>query len=186
MSVPDEVPRTKHTRSDEPDTIPTVSATGMPRVVPRDADERDPFEQAEKNMSEAGSPPSELSSDEPQYQPSGSLTLAALSPSSNMSLARRAALLTSSLLINLGLPFINGVMLGFGEIFARVIIAPALGITNIGWSGDTSRATVNNRFRPASQNSASTPPRSWHTAGAGSSGSMDSADLSAQVNYDEL
>lgn len=42
----------------------------------------------------------------------------------NSSLSRRARVLAllSSLTINLFLPFINGVMLGFGEIFARHII----------------------------------------------------------------
>ncbi len=34
-------------------------------------------------------------------------------------------------------------MLGFGEIFARVVVAPALGITGVGWAGDTARAVVN-------------------------------------------
>jgi len=30
--------------------------------------------------------------------------------------------------INIGLPFINGLMLGFGEIFARAFIAPYIGL----------------------------------------------------------
>ena len=31
--------------------------------------------------------------------------------------------------MNIGLPFVNGVMLGFGEIFARAFLAPWLGLT---------------------------------------------------------
>ncbi len=53
------------------------------------------------------------------------------------------ALISGSIFINLGLPFLNGVMLGFGEIFARVVVAPALGITGVGWAGDTARAVAN-------------------------------------------
>ncbi|KAG8908342.1 hypothetical protein FRB99_007269 [Tulasnella sp. 403] len=39
----------------------------------------------------------------------------------------RAFALVSSLAINMFLPFVNGVMLGFGEIFARNVIAPWFG-----------------------------------------------------------
>lgn len=53
------------------------------------------------------------------------------------------ALISGSIFINLGLPFLNGVMLGFGEIFARVVVAPALGITGVGWAGETARAVAN-------------------------------------------
>jgi len=62
----------------------------------------------------------------PQYPPSGSLTLAIFAK--NISWQRRGYLLLASIAINLGLPFINGVMLGFGEIFARSIVAPYIGL----------------------------------------------------------
>lgn len=45
-------------------------------------------------------------------------------------LKTRALALLSSLAINMFLPFVNGVMLGFGEVFARNVIAPWLG-----WQG---------------------------------------------------
>ncbi|WFD30875.1 hypothetical protein MSPP1_001899 [Malassezia sp. CBS 17886] len=67
------------------------------------------------------------------YQPpppppaaTGELTLAAVF-ARGVPWHRRALLLSASFAINLGLPFINGVMLGFGEIFARAFIAPWLG-----------------------------------------------------------
>ena len=37
-------------------------------------------------------------------------------------------MLAAVLAINIGLPFVNGIMLGFGEIFARAVLAPWLGI----------------------------------------------------------
>ncbi|EPQ31457.1 uncharacterized protein PFL1_00792 [Pseudozyma flocculosa PF-1] len=162
-------PTTSASHAGDTETNPTVSATGMPRIIPRHADERGAKEQDEKDAEE-GSAPSELGfesgsrhgdangsdaegddddettalsrTNDPHYAPSGSLTIAALSPSSAIPFKRRLALLTSSLFINLGLPFINGVMLGFGEIFARVVLAPALGITGVGWNGTTDRARV--------------------------------------------
>ena len=59
--------------------------------------------------------------------PSGELTLAAIwNP--GLPLRRRALLLTAALAVNIGLPFINGIVLGFGEIFARAFLAPLLGL----------------------------------------------------------
>ena len=54
----------------------------------------------------------------------------------NPALSRRTrvSLILSSLAINLLLPFLNGVMLGFGEIFAKNIL--------IGWSGWRGRNTA--------------------------------------------
>ncbi|SJX64319.1 related to MIM1-mitochondrial protein required for outer membrane protein import [Sporisorium reilianum f. sp. reilianum] len=152
------------------EAIPTVSATGMPRIIPRHKDERTASEQEQIDEKE-GSAPSELHAtahhhsdvddsddddvhseededeeEEPSnstYPPTGSLTLAAFNPYSAIPLSRRLALISGSILINLGLPFLNGVMLGFGEIFARVVVAPALGITGVGWAGDTARAVAN-------------------------------------------
>ncbi|CDU25410.1 related to MIM1-mitochondrial protein required for outer membrane protein import [Sporisorium scitamineum] len=145
--------------------IPTVSATGMPRIIPRHKDERTHSEQEHMDEKE-GSPPSELhgpahdsdsydseqddvdgddseEQSKPNYPPTGSLTLAAFNPYSSIPLSRRLALISGSIFVNLGLPFLNGVMLGFGEIFARVVVAPALGITGVGWAGDTARAVAN-------------------------------------------
>ncbi|WFD43327.1 hypothetical protein MPSI1_001988 [Malassezia psittaci] len=59
--------------------------------------------------------------------PTGELTLAAVC-APNLSLTRRLVLLSASVAINVGLPFINGVFLGFGEIFARAFVAPWLGL----------------------------------------------------------
>ncbi|QRW04296.1 hypothetical protein RhiLY_03295 [Ceratobasidium sp. AG-Ba] len=46
---------------------------------------------------------------------------------SNASTRTRVVALVSSLAINMLLPFINGVMLGFGEIFARNVVGPWFG-----------------------------------------------------------
>lgn len=166
-------PRTKPSHKDEPDTIPTVSATGMPRIFPRHKDKRSKKEEQQFDEKEGGAPPevygqsvdhphhgsgSEDEDEEEEddgmlpsnlantssdkYPATGSLTLAALNPYSSIPVSRRFALIAGSVFINLGLPFLNGVMLGFGEIFARVVMAPALGITGVGWSGDTARAIV--------------------------------------------
>ncbi|KIM84995.1 hypothetical protein PILCRDRAFT_378143 [Piloderma croceum F 1598] len=58
---------------------------------------------------------------------------------SSLSIQTRLGALISSLGINLVLPFVNGVMLGFGEIFAKNIVAgwlgwksPGSGIANVG------------------------------------------------------
>ncbi|KOS15506.1 proteophosphoglycan ppg4 [Malassezia pachydermatis] len=59
--------------------------------------------------------------------PTGELTLATIM-APGLPWRRRLLLLTASLAINLGLPFINGVMLGFGEIFARAFLAPWIGL----------------------------------------------------------
>lgn len=152
-------PRTAATGGNE--AIPTVSATGMPRIIPRHKDRRSSSEQQDIDEKE-GLAPTELQdaahdsdafdsdSDEPEgqqprpsYPPTGSLTLAAFNPYSSIPLSRRMALISGSIFINLGLPFLNGVMLGFGEIFARVVVAPALGITGVGWAGETARAVAN-------------------------------------------
>ncbi|GAK68403.1 uncharacterized protein PAN0_085d6653 [Moesziomyces antarcticus] len=149
-------PHTKATGGSEAEA--TVSATGMPRIIPRHRDERTSEEQEYVDEKD-GSAPSEMDSDAPSdaehsYPPTGSLTLAAFNPYSTIPLPRRLALISSSVAINFGLPFLNGVMLGFGEIFARVILAPALGITGVGWAGDTARAVANWNWLPKSKTSA--------------------------------
>ncbi|CAO1630411.1 unnamed protein product [Parajaminaea phylloscopi] len=65
----------------------------------------------------------------PTRPPTGSLTLSIFSP--GISLTRRAALLASSITVNAALPFLNGIMLGTGEIVARALIVPVL---FIGWT----------------------------------------------------
>lgn len=63
----------------------------------------------------------------PPPAPTGELTIAAIC-APGVSWQRRLFLVTATLAINLGLPFLNGVMLGFGEIFARAFIAPWIGL----------------------------------------------------------
>lgn len=58
--------------------------------------------------------------------PPPSLTLSIFSP--GLSPRARALAVVSSIGINFLLPFVNGVMLGFGEIFARTFVAPLFGI----------------------------------------------------------
>jgi len=79
--------------------------------------------------------PSPLSG--PPYQ-SPSLTLSLLTSPSHRSIARIAAVVG----INLILPFINGVMLGFGEIFARETVI----FGRRWWRGEASLRTL---FRPS-------------------------------------
>jgi len=148
---------TRH-RSDQPDTVPTASATGAPRIFPRHTEQKHRAkkigergrrarqrsssgydgngEDSDDDVSDydgeddegEGEEDDEDSPPPPEMTPSGSLTVAAFSPSSGMPVARRAALIASALAINLGLPFVNGVMLGFGEIVARTFLAPWIGV----------------------------------------------------------
>lgn len=127
-------PATMQTASDLPDPVPSVSATGMPRFLPRrtsDSPQRSPGSPNSANAPapvEMQPPSADVdASKTPAYAPSGSLTLAAFSPGP-MSWVRRLSLVGASLAINLGLPFLNGVMLGFGEIFARAVVAPWIGL----------------------------------------------------------
>lgn len=65
----------------------------------------------------------------PVPAPTGELTLAAMwAP--QVPWTRRFLLLGAALAVNIGLPFINGVMLGFGEIFARAFLAPWIGLAS--------------------------------------------------------
>ncbi|SHO77141.1 Similar to S.cerevisiae protein MIM1 (Mitochondrial protein required for outer membrane protein import) [Malassezia sympodialis ATCC 42132] len=63
----------------------------------------------------------------PPPAPTGELTIAAIC-APGVPWSRRLLLVTATLAINIGLPFLNGVMLGFGEIFARAFIAPWIGL----------------------------------------------------------
>ncbi|KAJ9113883.1 hypothetical protein QFC19_000077 [Naganishia cerealis] len=74
-------------------------------------------ETSKPTPTEPASASSSSSQGHPQQPPS--LTLSLFSGSGHRSLARIAAVVG----INLVLPFINGVMLGFGEIFAREVIS---------------------------------------------------------------
>ncbi|KJA22902.1 hypothetical protein HYPSUDRAFT_40371 [Hypholoma sublateritium FD-334 SS-4] len=86
------------------------------------------------------SPPSKSQPAPPQAPVS--VTLAIFDPS--LSRQTRLTAFFSSLAINLFLPFVNGVMLGFGEIFAKNIVmqwfgwkptGPASTVTNVGLRG---------------------------------------------------
>jgi hypothetical protein len=79
----------------------------------------------------------------PQQVP-GSVTLAIFD--SSLSTRTRVTALFSALAVNLFLPFVNGVMLGFGEIFAKNVVmqwfgwkpsGPASTVTNVGLRGST-------------------------------------------------
>lgn len=128
-------PDTTETGLDHTHTVPTVSATGMPRILPRrrsrsvsPEDEKRGRRQGTSSGASSRAPSEAPAPREtqPQYAPSGSLTLALFSP--GIGWRRRSYLLLASVAINIGLPFINGVMLGFGEIFARSIVAPWIGL----------------------------------------------------------
>jgi len=60
-----------------------------------------------------------------QQQPPKSVTLAIFD--SSLSTRTRVLAFASALTVNLLLPFVNGVMLGFGEIFAKNVVMGWLG-----------------------------------------------------------
>ncbi len=62
---------------------------------------------------------------QPQAPGPSSVTSVIFNP--NLSAKTRVFALLSSITINMFLPFVNGVMLGFGEIFARNVIGPYFG-----------------------------------------------------------
>jgi hypothetical protein len=116
--------KTQEHESGMPDTAATASATGMPKIIPR----KPHGSQKQRRLSSSSSFSSSSSASEgsqPGAPQSGFLTPAAFAP--GLTLRRRAALLISTIAINIGLPFINGAMLGFGEIFARAVLAPWVG-----------------------------------------------------------
>ncbi|KIO34367.1 hypothetical protein M407DRAFT_16895 [Tulasnella calospora MUT 4182] len=67
----------------------------------------------------------------------------------------RAFALISSLAINMFLPFVNGVMLGFGEIFARNVLAPWIGWKSV-VNPQGTRTLRSKPMSPAEQKQAST------------------------------
>lgn len=129
-------PSTMDTGMENVQTVPTVSATGVPRFLPRRTS-RSPSNDSlneKKRSSRHKRRTSSISSSQvsapaemqPQYAPSGSLTIALFTP--GLTWRRRTYLLLTSMVINIGLPFINGIALGFGEILARGLIAPWIGL----------------------------------------------------------
>src|SRR6266511_1942392 len=82
-------------------------------------------------------PPAEPSASKPPV----SVTLSVFD--SSLSTRTRILAFASSLAVNLLLPFINGVMLGFGEIFAKNVA--------VGWFGWKNAATANVGLRTNSR-----------------------------------
>lgn len=128
-------PHTMQTGMENVQTVPTVSATGMPRFLPRrtsrspsndSTNEKKRSSLRRRSSSASSSQVSAPEEMQPQYAPSGSLTIALFSP--GLTWRRRSYLLLASMVINIGLPFINGIALGFGEILARGLIAPWIGL----------------------------------------------------------
>lgn len=128
-------PHTMETGMENVQTVPTVSATGMPRFLPRRTsrspsnDSLNEKRKSLRNRRSSSVSSSQVSAPEemqPQYAPSGSLTIALFTP--GLTWRRRSYLLLASMVINIGLPFINGIALGFGEILARGLIAPWIGL----------------------------------------------------------
>ncbi|KAH9481446.1 Mitochondrial import protein 1 [Psilocybe cubensis] len=75
---------------------------------------------------------------------------------SSLSTRTRVTALISSLAVNLFLPFVNGVMLGFGEIFAKDVVmrwlgwkpsGPASTVTNVGLRSSSREERQRNAFR---------------------------------------
>lgn len=68
-------------------------------------------------------PPPPSSSSRPR-PPTGSLTLSIFTP--GISPRRRLSLFASSIVVNVCMPFVNGIMVGTGEIVARAVVVPVL------------------------------------------------------------
>ena len=182
---------TSRESAEDPITVATGNATGMPRFLPRHRREE---QQGAEDASQTGVMPHELepavqhhhpaaySHDDEKHMeedgdedeeedaasapaaaatpsappPTGSLTRSIFAP--GISPLRRATLLLASLAINIGLPFVNGVALGFGEIFARTFVAPRLGFSlgintmaPLPHGGRDGRSPVVNRMDAAEQ-----------------------------------
>ncbi|KIM39780.1 hypothetical protein M413DRAFT_183269 [Hebeloma cylindrosporum] len=98
-------------------------------------------------------PPSSRPQPTPQQAPT-SATLAIFDDS--LSTRTRLLALVSSLAVNLLIPFVNGVMLGFGEIVAKDVImgwlgwkpsGPGSSVTNVGLRGSAREHRQKNTFR---------------------------------------
>lgn len=136
----EEQPLTLDTVAEEAPAPP--ASTDYPPVdslvrATRDAEAEQQRQSELKEVVQSSSSSSSSSSqpDENDFAPSHSLTLSAwraLFRSSTYSMSvstrRKLYLVLGSLAINLCLPFINGVMLGLGEIFARETVAIYFGI----------------------------------------------------------
>jgi Outer membrane protein TOM13 len=95
---------------------------------------------------QAPTPSAELSK-APQPPSTQTTTLAIFDET--LSTRTRALALLSSLAINLALPFVNGVMLGFGEIFAKNVVMDWLGwrqtttvASNLGVGASSKRKSI--------------------------------------------
>lgn len=82
-----------------------------------------PFEEPLESSSSPPPPPP------PAEDAVPNLTMTLYTVWNSTSWAQRIPAIVASVAINFGLPFINGVMLGFGELFAKNVIA-----TRLGWS----------------------------------------------------
>ncbi|UZJ52612.1 hypothetical protein CBS101457_001932 [Exobasidium rhododendri] len=118
-------PETMKNNTSHTKTVPTSSATGMPRFLPRRTSDSGSESERSQHTSRSSEAPAPKEM-QLNYAPSGSLTTAIFAK--DLKWRRRSYLVIASLAINLGLPFLNGVMLGFGEIFARTIMAPWIGL----------------------------------------------------------
>ena len=86
------------------------------REAAKDVADETPTRDNDDDEEEEGRPPPPPQADPP------SLTLALVSAWRNTTWLQRAPALLAAVAINFGLPFINGVMLGLGELFAREFI----------------------------------------------------------------
>ncbi|KAG9017987.1 hypothetical protein FRB90_012712 [Tulasnella sp. 427] len=107
-----------------------TSPPSRPQDTPARTEEEDPLSSKEKDQGKAStkgpaaSQPTLTASQIARPQPP---SVTPLVLDSSLPAKTRAFALISSLAINMFLPFVNGVMLGFGEIFARNVLAPWIG-----------------------------------------------------------
>ncbi|KLO13468.1 hypothetical protein SCHPADRAFT_940383 [Schizopora paradoxa] len=95
-------------------SFPEQSKSVSPEPVPKSTQK--PEETKSIERTEKAAPPAPAKTEPP---PSASLSVF----DSRLSTRSRTIALITSFAINLALPFVNGVMLGFGEIFARTLLA---------------------------------------------------------------
>ncbi|KAM0754480.1 hypothetical protein T439DRAFT_321520 [Meredithblackwellia eburnea MCA 4105] len=95
-----------------------------------------------------------------------SLTLALVAAWKSTTWKQRIPAILASVAINFGLPFINGVMLGFGELFARNVIG-----VRLGWVAPfTGAAPALSRANTASRSQGFAPPGERKSAGLRTAG----------------
>lgn len=131
-----------------------VSFSSSPEMVPpppmREAEDRISSDRRRHPTQNAGLPPARQPGARASQPPSLTVSIfgRGLTPRA------RVLAIISSLAINMLLPFVNGVMLGFGEIFARNVIGPFFGwkvpgVVNVGIRTPSrdKRARENERIR---------------------------------------